>query len=59
VIVVNPTRSPVSNAKITINGATGEARFLSDDRRVAIANGVLRESVEPLGVRVLVVKVAG
>jgi hypothetical protein len=49
----------VSNAKITINGATGEARFLSDDRRVAIANGVLRESVEPLGVRVLVVKVAG
>lgn len=59
VIVVNPTRSSVPNAKITIKAATGEARFLSDDRRVPVANGVLRESVEPLGVRVFVVKVAG
>lgn len=55
VIVVNPTRTPVPNAKITINGIKGEARFLSDDRRVPMPNGVLTESLEPLGVRVFVV----
>ncbi|MBS1721283.1 MAG: hypothetical protein JST35_12630 [Armatimonadetes bacterium] len=55
VIVVNPTRKSVPEAKITVAGAKGEARFLSNDRRVPMSNGVLKESIEPLGVRVFMV----
>lgn len=54
-ILVNATRQTIPNARFIFKGieAAGSAESLSDGRILKLQKGVLSESLEPLGVRIL------
>jgi hypothetical protein len=55
VMLVNTTKSPVSNAKVVLRGLDGvsSGTSMTTGVKVPVSSGVLTDSFEPLGVRVV------